>query len=264
MLYAVGADKKANGPSATNTQPALSNGLFGQPAPVRILAQSYGPPKPCTVDGPFPVKANMTSGVYWIYQQSLDRALYVGSSQNVAGRIKAHIAALRRGKHPNVHLQRTWDKYGSDDIQFAPLEAASVDRLAGREQFWLEALAPTCNVAICTEAAARGAKRSDETRRKISLARKGTKLSEAHKRSIALGGTGKRGRNNGWTGRKHTDEEKEKISAAQRGIKRGPLSDEHKQKISRGERGRKLTDAHRQKISEAAKQRRRKDNGQYE
>lgn len=107
--------------------------------------------------------------------------------------------------------------------------------------------------------AQKGKKLSEETKRKIGLALKGRKLTEEHKRKIGLPKIGK----------PRSEETKRKLREANLGKKRGPLSEEQKQKISRALKGRiltypnpmlgkKHTEETKRKISESQKRRLRK------
>ena len=71
----------------------------------------------------------------------------------------------------------------------------------------------------------KGIKHSMETRRKMSLWRKGRKLTEEHKRNISLANKG----------RKHSEETKKKMSEFHKGKK---LTEEHKKKLSLARLGR--------------------------
>ena len=209
----------------------------------------------------------MTTGVYWFYQRSTDRAVYVGSSVNVERRIQEHRRMLQDGKHYNSHLQRTWNKYGADDFEMALLEPADAAQLKEREQFWMEAMPswPTCNIAIAADNAMRGRKHTEETRQKLSRPfsdEHKQKLREARnqrgptsdetrqKLSDAMQGnehllghkhTEETKRKIGavWAGRKHSEETKAKMRAARAlqspptlGMKLSPCSEERKQKLS--------------------------------
>lgn len=46
---------------------------------------------------------------------------YVGSSNAIQKRFVTHRSLLRRRKHPNIYLQRAWDKYGYDRFVFRVL-----------------------------------------------------------------------------------------------------------------------------------------------
>ncbi len=99
---------------------------------------------------------------------------------------------------------------------------------------------------------------SEETRQKISAARKGQKHSEEHRRNIGVAGKG----------RKHSEETKAKMSASNKGQKRSeetrrnlsavaklrpPRSEEVRRKISDSLKGRKLSEEVRRKMSAARK-----------
>lgn len=172
----------------------------------------------------------MTAGVYWIYQPSQDRALYVGSSQHIDRRFAEHKWDLRASRHCNPHLQAVWNKYGAADMQFLTLEACPVEHLIEREQFWMTALGPACNIAEIA-GSSRGRITSAEVRQKQSAAQKGRVFSEEHRR---------------------------KISAAKLGKARPPASEAQKAKASAALKGRKtyvVTDETRRRMSEAAKKR---------
>lgn len=66
----------------------------------------------------------------------------------------------------------------------------------------------------------KGQKRTDESRLKMSMAHKGKKLSDEHKRKIGLGGKN----NKRFKGKKHTEESKRKIGLAGIGRKKAPES----------------------------------------
>lgn len=82
-------------------------------------------------------------GVY-VIRNIVTNKVYVGSSINTRSRLVGHRRQLRKGTHPNHHLQRAWNRYGADVFVFEVLEHCSVtDRLV-REQFWINTL-DACN-----------------------------------------------------------------------------------------------------------------------
>ena len=104
--------------------------------------------------------------------------------------------------------------------------------------------------------AQKGKKLSAEHRRKISEANKGKKLSAEHRRKISEAHKGKQGLSgdrNSFFGKTHSDETRKKISEANKGK---TISNEHRQKISAFMKGHtyrlgtKLSEAHRQKLLE--------------
>lgn len=78
----------------------------------------------------------MKSGIYWIVGPT-GRA-YIGSSQDVARRLRQHRSELQRGVHKNVHLQRAVNKHGIDVFLFAAIEYCQIDKLTEREQFYID------------------------------------------------------------------------------------------------------------------------------
>ena len=58
-----------------------------------------------------------TIGVYQIRNKKNGK-LYVGSSVQVERRLDRHRSDLEKGRHRCIHLQRAWDKYGSDSFEF--------------------------------------------------------------------------------------------------------------------------------------------------
>lgn len=89
---------------------------------------------------------------------------------------------------------------------------------------------------------------SDETKEKMSLAKKGNthRIGETHSDET------KAKMSKVKTGKKHTDETKAKMSLDRKGRK---LSEETKAKMSKSKTGRKLSDETRAKMSESAKRR---------
>src|SRR3990167_10837591 len=138
----------------------------------------------------------MLSGIYWFYQISRDRAIYIGSSKDVELRFKEHKGKLNSGKHRNRKLLNTWRKYGAADFILSVLQEVDVSKLVEREQFWMDAMPawPTCNIAVSSENFRRGRKMGKEQKellRKINTGNKyalGVKkgpLSEETKRRLS-------------------------------------------------------------------------------
>ena len=63
----------------------------------------------------------MTSGIYRIYSKSENKN-YIGKSINIEERRKIHLNELKKGKHHNKKLQKTFNKYGKDDFEFSILK----------------------------------------------------------------------------------------------------------------------------------------------
>jgi hypothetical protein len=89
---------------------------------------------------------------------------------------------------------------------------------------------------------------SDETRQKLRERRLGMKLPVEWREAIS----------EGLRGRVHTEETKRKIANSLRGRKVGPLSEEHRRKISESNRNQKRSDEARARMSVAAQERERR------
>lgn len=85
------------------------------------------------------------SGVYQIKQLSTGKC-YVGSSVNMEIRLKQHLRALNRQKHCNKKLQRSWNKYGSEDFVFEKIVSGPVNKLLPLEQKFIDSLNPFFNI----------------------------------------------------------------------------------------------------------------------
>lgn len=163
------------------------------------------------------------SGIYKI-TNLVNQKIYIGSAVNVRKRLNLHRSSLNLNKHDNVYLQRAWNKYGLGNFKFEMIEECPIDKLIEREQLYIDWFKPQYNIRIVAEnnsglvhtkevklkisLSKRGKKRpahigiivsqtwktrivSEETKKKMSEAKKGKKFSEEHKRKIALAHLGK-------------------------------------------------------------------------
>lgn len=144
----------------------------------------------------------MSTGIYKI---TCGDTFYYGQAQDLRSRKNVHMSRLQRGAHDNTHLQRAYDKYGN--AAFEVVLYCETNELSRYEQWFLDQYQPLrkcANVASCAEASARGAKRSAETRAKMSASQKGRMHSAATRAKIGAASRG----------RKHTAATKAQMSAA--------------------------------------------------
>ena len=73
------------------------------------------------------------SGVYKIYCEG-NKKVYIGSSINVRKRKNEHLCYLRKGKHPNKHMQYAFNKYGEEDFSFSLVLQCESEFLLIREE----------------------------------------------------------------------------------------------------------------------------------
>lgn len=150
------------------------------------------------------------SGVYCI-ENTVNKKQYIGSSKNVYKRKNKHFSELKNGKHKNVKLQNSYNKYGKDSFTFIVLELIEDESLlVKKEQFYIDRNKPWFNINLIANSSL-GVKRSEETKEKIRQANLGLKHPEWRNKikSEAQGGE------NHWTQKKEFSEEtKIKMSEA--------------------------------------------------
>jgi group I intron endonuclease len=77
------------------------------------------------------------TGIYRIVNK-VNKKVYVGSSINIRGRWAVHKSDLRRNKHHNYHLQKSWNKYGERNFSFMIIEECTKKKLDEREDYWMK------------------------------------------------------------------------------------------------------------------------------
>lgn len=149
-------------------------------------------------------------GIYRIIN-IVNGKFYLGSSNDLRKRKREHIWALRKGAHINDYLQKAFNKYGEKNFIFEVLEYVNNESdLRKIEQYYLDLLKPCdCSIGynLCEDSRGGGLSGennpnyqkpmsneqklaisktlkghlvSDETRKKISKARKGKYAGEKH------------------------------------------------------------------------------------
>jgi len=84
--------------------------------------------------------ASTETGVYQIYFIDKPDCKYIGSASSRYGmraRWKKHLADLIKDSHHAIHLQRTFNKKGLDDIKFEVIETCTPELCIEREQYWI-------------------------------------------------------------------------------------------------------------------------------
>jgi group I intron endonuclease len=192
----------------------------------------------------------LQTGVYAI-RCNVDGKVYVGSvGRSFTKRWKEHLCDLRRCGHHSHHLQNAWNKYGEGNFQFIVLERCLPDALLSREQFWItyyDAANQNFGYNVLPAAGSPlGCKRSEETKSKISEAKKGIvpNWSPEGRRAISEASKGM------WADTASRAERLEKIKKA----KSLPA---FKAKMSKAFRGRKASEETKAKMREAHKNRRK-------
>lgn len=139
------------------------------------------------------------SGIYKI-TNIVNNKVYIGQSIDLWTRInEGYLQKLPKGNSHNIHLQRSWDKYGKESFKFEVLEYIDNYKLLNeRETYWIQKY-NACNKEygynIVPEGGSnRGLIKSEESKLKQSIAVSGKK--------------------NGMYGKTHTEEVKKRLSKA--------------------------------------------------
>lgn len=131
-------------------------------------------------------------GYIYKIKNIINNNIYIGSTSNIKNRKKHHFTRLKANKHCNIHLQRSWNKYGKDSFKFEVIENNIEDnKLIEREQYYIDNLKPSYNMQKIAGGSALGLKRSKQTCLNISNSLKGKKLTKEHRLKISIGRKGK-------------------------------------------------------------------------
>ena len=76
-------------------------------------------------------------GIYKI-ENIINGKIYIGQSLDISTRITQHKSDLAHNRHPNHHLQNSYNKYGKDSFVFTILELCSASQLNKKEKYWIE------------------------------------------------------------------------------------------------------------------------------
>lgn len=131
------------------------------------------------------------SGIYTI-TNLINGKIYVGYSSDLFQRKREHKRDFKYKKHGNDYIQKAVNKHGIDNFKFEILEECDKEFLCSQENYWCNMLnthnrefgyniAPTSPNCRCGH--------SEYTKLKLSVSKKGVKLSEEHRKRIGLGGS---------------------------------------------------------------------------
>ncbi len=123
----------------------------------------------------------------------LNGKIYIGSAVNIYHRLRTHRSKLKHNQHANKHLQSAWNEYGELAFEFVVLDYVLwKSNLVEREQAWMEltnCCEPQLGYNLRKIAKSNlGLKKppvSEETRKRLSFANKGRKISDAQKQAIS-------------------------------------------------------------------------------
>lgn len=221
---------------------------------------------------------SLLTGVYTIVCLHT-QDLYIGSAAvSFRKRWHIHLSDLRKGKHHNSRLQRSWNKYGEDAFEFRVAELCKPEFCIAQEQVYLDYYRSTRPGRVLNlhpiAGSSKGSKRTPEQRARQSEITKNLPQSVRDKMRASLKGQKRseemkarmrerRAQQDIYTpevrkkmsdaAKRRTPRSREsyaKAAAARVGI---PLSDEAKRKIGDANRGRVMSDEQKAKLSEITK-----------
>lgn len=204
-------------------------------------------------------------GIYKI-TNILDGKYYVGSTLDHKSRWGRHRQTLNNRTHKNVKLQHAWDFWGEMAFVFEMVEqmddTSTRADVRAREDVYLAICKERTDTNYNLNFRSDGGDIGEEARQKIKSAPRSVewcrKIGEANRRrkvsaetrakiSKSLQGFG--------TGRVVSDDTREKLRTALTGLVRGPMTDEHKEKLRIAATGQTHSEETRKKLSESAKRR---------
>ena len=172
----------------------------------------------------------MKSGIYYT-KCSGNGKIYVGQSMNIERRWSGHLYELRHGKHVNVMLQRSFNKYGEDSFEWNIITRVPSMALDQMEMDWIkffDCMAPKGFNLMGGGGSLHS--HSAISRHKMSKNRKGIKLSPEHCRKLSKAQKNRP---------PMTEETKRKMSESQKKRWLGDGAEEARRKIREKSTGRK-------------------------
>jgi group I intron endonuclease len=212
----------------------------------------------------------MNIGIYkWI---SPTGRIYVGQSKDLKSRYDWYLSnAIYNANMPK--LKRSFKKHGIENHTYKIIEYCSLEQLNDREIYW-GLYYNTLEKGLNCKLGEQNCIFSENTKNKMSKAKKGTKQTEdqKQKRKISTKETWKKKMENGYKRAYHkqTEETKQKIREFGKGkivseetkqkisqsLKNKPKSESHKQNMSKSRKGKSVhTEESKQKIREYGKNR---------
>lgn len=128
----------------------------------------------------------LASGIYCI-ENIVNGKKYIGASKQIQQRFSEHKCNLRKNRHLNNYLQRSWNKYGESSFKFQIVVECSICDLDKMEIKLIQEYKANCRDCGYNLVTGGGAGRivSEESRRKMSKSHTGLKQTEEHKRNAA-------------------------------------------------------------------------------
>lgn len=125
---------------------------------------------------------NILCGIYKIIN-IVNGKIYIGKSKNIKKRWKRE----KKGKELNQHIVRSFKRYGINFFQWVLIEECLLEQLKEREEYWMNYFESWnekkgYNIRKISDGVEH---HSEKSKKKMSIVRKGKKLSEEHKKKIS-------------------------------------------------------------------------------
>lgn len=138
---------------------------------------------------------NKITGLTYIGQSSNIKHRWAGHRHNLRTQAARIAVGNDPSKRYNRHLLYSWAKYGEGAFEFSVLEECLPLELTSREMFWIDT-ARANNIELANTAGPcdnpmRGQKHTKEALKKISIWASGFIRTDTHKKNIGLGNKGK-------------------------------------------------------------------------
>jgi group I intron endonuclease len=123
-------------------------------------------------------------GIYRVVNLTTGKK-YIGSTYDFKKRNREHFTLLKGNRHPNTHLQYSFNKYGESNFRFEILAKCPKEYLLKLEQWFIDSQNPEYNIAKYTLSPMLGRKMSKESRELIGLAHRGKVVSKETREKLS-------------------------------------------------------------------------------
>jgi len=80
---------------------------------------------------------DINSGIYEI-KNIKNNKRYIGSSYQLKYRKRNHFNKLRNNNHPNIYLQKAYNKYGLENFEWRIIEYCNKEQFHEKETYWID------------------------------------------------------------------------------------------------------------------------------